>query len=126
MTPLRLQRGEHVVEVGPRLVVLVDEDEPRDLGGNAPLPRQLGADLDAVDRADHEDGEVGDAERRHLLADEVGVAGRVEQVDLVRLAVGGLPFERGDAERQRHAPFDLLGIRAGHRGAVFDPADRGS
>ncbi len=74
VSPLRLQRGEHVVEVGAWLVVLVDEDQPWDVGGDATLPGQFGADLDAVDRADHDDREVGDTERRHLLADEVGVA----------------------------------------------------
>ena len=121
--PLGLQRGEHVVEVGALLVVLVDEHEPRNVRGDAPLPCQFGADLDAVDGADDEDGEVGDAERGQFLADEIGVAGRVEQVDLVGLAVAGLPIEGGDAERQRHAPLDLLGIGSGHRGAVLDPTD---
>jgi hypothetical protein len=58
-----------------------------------------------------------------LLTDEVGVARRVEEVDLVRVAVAGLPFERGDAERQRHAPFHFLRVGAGHRGAVLDATD---
>ena len=65
VAPLRLQRGEHVVEVGAWLVVFVDEDQSRDVAVDATLPRQFGADLDAVDGADHEDGEVGDAECRH-------------------------------------------------------------
>ncbi len=79
-----LQRSEHVVEVGSWLVVFVDEHESGDLVGDAPLPGQFGADLDAVDSADHDDRQVGDAHGRLFFTDEVGVARRVEQIDLVR------------------------------------------
>ena len=65
---------QHAVEVGARLVLLVDEDEPGDAGGGALAPGRLGADLDAVDGADHDDGQVGDRQRGVDVADEVGVA----------------------------------------------------
>ena len=77
---------------------------------------RLGLHLDAVDRADHEHGEVGHPQRGLHVADEVGVAGGVDQVDLV-----ALPLERGERERQREAPLLLLGVEVGDGGAVLDP-----
>ena len=123
VAPLRPQSGQHVVEVGALLVVFVDEHETGNVAGNASLPCQFGPDLDAVDGADHQNGQVGDAECGHLLADEIGVARGVEQVDLVRVAVGGLPLERGDPQGQRHPALDFFGIGARHRGAVFNSSD---
>jgi len=82
------------VEVGPLLVLLVDEHQARDAGGGAPGPGRLRAHLDAVDGAHHEHGEVGDGQGGVDVTAEVGVAGGVDQVDLVGLAVGGLPVER--------------------------------
>ena len=116
-----LQLGEDAVEVGARLVLLVDEDHARDAGGDAAGPRRLGADLDAVDRAHDEHGEIGDRQRGVEIAGEVGVARRVEEVDLVRLAVGGLPLERRHGERQRHRALQLLGLGVADRRAVLDP-----
>ena len=85
----RPQLVERAVEVGARLVLLVDEHEARDAEGGATAPRRLRAHLDAVDGADHEHGEVGDRQRRVHLAGEVGVARRVEEVDLVRRRLAG-------------------------------------
>ena len=48
------------------------------------LPRDLGLHLDAFDAGDDEHREVGGVERGGDVADEVGVARRVEQVHLVR------------------------------------------
>ena len=74
---------------------------------------------DAVDRADHEHGEVGDPQGGGHVAHEVGVAGGVDEVDLV-----AVPLERGDGERQRQAALVLLGREVAHGGAVLDPAER--
>ena len=52
------------------------------------------------------------------VADEVGVAGRVDQVDLV-----AGPLERRDGEGDRDAALLLLGLGVGRGGAVLDPAD---
>ena len=81
----------------------------------------LGADLDAVDGADDEHGEVGDRQGGVDVAGEVGVAGRVDEVDLVGLAVARRPLERGEGQRQRHRPLDLLGLGVADRGPVLDP-----
>ena len=54
------------------------------------------------------------------VADEVGVAGRVDHVDLV-----ALELERGERERHRDVAALLFGIEVGDRRAVFDPAHAG-
>ena len=109
------------MEVGPRLVLLVDEDEPGEAERGALGPRQLGADLDAVDGADDDHGEVGDGQGGVDVAGEVGVAGRVDEVDLVGRAVGGGPLERRQRQRQRHRALGFLGLGVAHRRAVLDP-----
>ena len=69
------------------------------------LPRDLGLHLDALDRGDDEQREVGGLQRGGDVADEVGVAGRVEQVDLV-----AVELERRERERHRDPPPLLLGV----------------
>ena len=75
---------------------------PRCLGH---LPRDLGLHLDAFDRGDDEQREVGGLQRGGDVADEVGVAGRVDDVDLVAVVL-----ERREGERHRDAAPLLLGI----------------
>ena len=76
-------------------------------------------DLDAVDRAHHEHRQVGDAQRRLHVTDEVGVARRVDEVDLVAFAIrtGRWPA------RSRCRRFCSSGSVVGDGGAVLDPAD---
>ena len=81
--------GERPVERGALLVELVDEDHPGDAQLLGEPPDVLGLDLDALDGADDEHGEVGDPQGGVHVADEVGVAGSVDEVDLV-----ALPLER--------------------------------
>ena len=92
------QLVEGAVEAGPLPVELVDEHHAghAQLGGQ--LPHDLGLDLDALDRAHHEHRQVGDPQRGGHVADEVGVAGGVDEVDLVVV-----PLERGQRQRQREA-----------------------
>ena len=54
------------------------------------------------------------------VADEVGVSGGVEDVDL-----DAVPLDRGHRERDADAPADLLGIVVGDGVAVLDPAHSG-
>ena len=86
---------ERALEVGPLTVELVDEHHARDAERGAPAPHDLGLHLDALDGAHDEDGQVGDAQRRLDVADEVGVAGRVDEVDLV---AGPLDRQRAASE----------------------------
>ncbi len=111
------QLFERAVEGGALLVELVDEDHPGDPHLLGETPHPLGAHLDAVDGAHHEDGEIDHAERSVDVADEVGVAGGVDEVDLVTL-----PLERGVGQRQRHAPLRFLGVVVEHGVAVLDSA----
>ena len=86
----------------------------------------LGADLDAVDGADDEHGEVGDRQRGVDVAGEVGVARRVDQVDLVAsAAVVAAPLERSERQRQRHRPLGLLRLGVAHGRPVLDPSRPG-
>ena len=73
---------DRLVEVGPVLVQLGDHHRARHADGRALLPQHPGRAVDAVDRADHEQRRVGGAQPGPQVADEVGVAGGVEQVDL--------------------------------------------
>ena len=76
-----------------------------ELGGD--LPDRLGLHLDAVDRADHEHREVGHPQRGVDVADEVGVAGGVDQVDLV-----AVPLERRQGQRQARCRFCSSGSKS--------------
>ena len=78
-----LQLVERARERRALAVELVDEDRARDAALLGELPRDLGLHLDAFDRGDDEQREVGGVQRGRDVADEVGVAGRVEEVDLV-------------------------------------------
>ena len=85
------------------------------VGGD--LPHVGGLHLDPLDRAHHEHRQVGDGQRGGRLFGEVGVAGAVEEVDLV-----ALPLDRGQGGRDRQAALVLLGFEVGDRGGVLDPA----
>ncbi|GMA23408.1 hypothetical protein GCM10025864_11670 [Luteimicrobium album] len=126
LVAVRAERGPQVredrLEVGARLVLLRHDDDTRHPRVARCCPRRPGPGLDAVGRA-HDDGrDVRDRERRVDLAGEVGVAGRVEEREGARRAVGPGPGRVRDAERERHAARDLLGLRVGHGAAVLDPA----
>ena len=86
--------GQRAVEVGPLAVELVDHDDPGHTEAGRGAPGVLGLRLHAVGGADDDDGQVDVGQRGDHLAGEVGVAGRVEQVDL-----DPVDGERGEAGR---------------------------
>ena len=104
--------------VGAGAVDLVDEDQRGDLEPlqGAEQERRLG--LDALDGRDDQDRAVEHAEDAFDLGDEVGVAGRVDEVDR-EVA----DEERGDRGPDRDAAFafELEGVGLG--GAGVDAAD---
>ena len=112
-----LQLLEGPGEVGALTIELVDEDEAGEphLGGS--LPHQLGLDLDAFDRADDEYRQVGYSQRRHGVGAEIGVAGAIQQVDLVVV-----PLEGGEGDRDGDVAPHLLRVEVRGRGAVLDPS----
>ena len=95
-------------------VELVDHDRARQ-GLHGQLPGDLRLDLDAVHGRDDEHDRVDGSDRCADVADEVGVAGRVEDVDL-----HAVPFDRCHPERDADALLDLLRLEVAHRVAVFD------
>ena len=84
------------------------------------LPRDFGLHLDAFDCGHDEEREVGGLQRRDDIGDEVGVARRVDDVDLD--AVG---LERGEGQGDGDVPPLLLGVEVADSRAVLDPAHAG-
>ena len=117
---LRPELVEGALEVGTLPVELVDEDHAGQVQLRGDPPDRLGLHLDAIDRADHEHRKVGHPQRGMDVADEVGVARGVDEVDLV-----ALPLERGQRQRQAQVPLLLLGLEVTHRGAVLDATRSG-
>ena len=101
-------------------VELVDEDGARQPEVVGHAPRDLGLHLDALDRGHHEHREVGGPQRGGDVTHEVGVARRVDHVDLVARVL-----ERGDRQRHRDPPPCLLGVEVGGGGAVLHLAEPG-
>jgi hypothetical protein len=74
-------------------------------------------DLHAVDRRHHDDHGVDRADRGVDVADEVRVAGGVEDVDL-----HAADLDRRERQRDADALADLLGVVVGDGVAVLDLA----
>ena len=111
-----LQVLERSLERGPLPVELVHEDQPGQPQAGGDLPHVGGLHLHALDGADHEDRQVGDGQGGGRLLGEIGVAGAVEQVDLV-----ALPLHGRQGGRDGQASLVLLGLEIGDRGRILDP-----
>ena len=94
------QLVEGALEVGPLAVELVDEDHPGHVELGRRPPHRLGLHL-ARRRPRDTTNTARSATRSAAcdVADEVGVARRVDEVDLV-----ALPLERGHRQGEREAP----------------------
>ena len=110
--------------VGARVVAPGDDDRARHPDRGALLPLRDRGRVDqafaALVRGDDEQGGVRGAEPGPQLADEVPVAGGVDQVDLVVLVEDG-----GHGQRDRPLLAHRGGIVVAHRGAVGDGARAG-
>ena len=84
------------------------------------LPRDLGLDLHTLDRRHDEQCEVGRLERGTDVADEIGVARGVDDVDL-----RAVELERRQCERHRDAAPLFLGVEVADGRAVLDLAQAG-
>ena len=111
-------RLDDALRVGAGPVDLVDEDQRRDAEPLEGAEQERRLRLDALDRRDDEDRAVEHAEDAFDLGDEVGVAGRVDEVDR-EVA----DEERGDRGPDRDAAFALELERVGLGGAGVDAAD---
>ena len=107
--------GQGAVVRGALLVELVDENHPwyPILLCNPPGVFRL--HFNPVDRVNHEHGEIGHTHRGVHVSYEVGVARRVDQVDLVPA-----PLEGGKCETEGHAASMLFGVEVGDCGALLD------
>ena len=111
------QLVQSALERGPLPVQLVDEDHAGQAAGGGHLPHGLRLHLDPLHGADHEHHQVGSGEGGVHLAQEVGVAGAVDDVDLVPFVL-----ERGQGQRHRDLALDLLGVEVGGGAPVLHPA----
>ena len=106
---LGVERLFHVVdraqEAGPLLVELVDagDERQRPVGGH--LPVRFCLVLDAADRRDHQEAALAHGHGAVGVGQEVGEAGRVEQVDVDALVLGP-----GDVRGQGEVALLLFGI----------------
>ena len=118
---------DRMEEVGAHAVVLVDVGD----AGHAVLaglaPHGLGLRLHAGHGVEHRDGAVEHAQGALDLGREVNVAGRVDDLEAVLLAVVGtagvFPEARGGGGRDGHAALLLLHHPVHRRGAVVHLAD---
>ena len=115
---LRLHRLEGPEEVGALAVEHVDDADARDPELVGALPQARGADLDAHDAAEDEDGAFDHAQGRERVALEAGVARRVHEVELPPL-----PFGMADGGGERHGATVLLVVPVGHRRGGVDGAE---
>ena len=89
----RLRRAHDAVVVGARMVELGDDHGARHADGGTLPPQLASAVVDAFVGGDHEQRAISGAEPGPHLADEVGVAGGVDEIDL-----GALEHDRGDGK----------------------------
>ena len=93
--------SEQVVELRVGFVEGVYDEQLGQAEARGVLPGRIGADAQAVAGMDHDHRGVADAQRAEALADEVGVAGRIEDVELL-----AQPF--GVEQRAMHRDLMLL------------------
>ena len=113
-----VERGHDGVEVGVLLVHAVDEDGAGDAHLAGDLPEALGLDLRTGDGVDDEQRHLGGLHAGDRVADEVGVAGGVDDVDLDAVVHDGR-----EREVDRELALDLLGVVVEGRVTVVDGAE---
>jgi hypothetical protein len=113
---------EALVEVGTDLVHLVAEDDAWNFVLVALTPDRLGLRLDALIRVEHADGAVEHAQRALYLDGEVDVAGGVDDVEPMLLALGR-PECRGRSRGDGDAALLLLLHEIHGRSAFVHLAD---
>jgi len=115
-----LDVGEQRRQVDVLRVDLVDDDEAAQPALARPLHHALRDHLDAVLRVDHDGRRLDRRQRVQRLAEEIRIAGRVDQVD-VAIAVR----EINERARQRMLEFFFERVEVADRRAFIDAAGRG-
>ena len=111
---------EQILQIDVVGVDLVDDDQAVEAALRRPLQEAPGHHLDAVLRVDHDRRGLDRGERRQRVAEEIGVARRVQQVDSVLLRI-----EARDRELQRVLQLLLERGVVADGGAALDAARRG-
>ena len=116
---------QHVIEVRPHDVHLVDVDHAGDAVGVGLTPHGLGLGLHAALGAQHRDGPVQDPQGPLYLHGEVHMAGGVDDVDAggAELLLGPGPVTGGGGGRDGDAALLFLGHPVHGGGAVMGLAD---
>ena len=112
-----LDFGHRPGEIGVLPVHFIDEDKAGEISFVAVIPGLLGADFDAGGGADDDDGAFSDAHRCLDLADEIGVAGSIDDVYLFVLPLAG---EQGQVDADLALYF--VGVVIGSARAIVDLA----
>ena len=108
-----VQLREHVAAVGVAAVDLVDDDDPAQLALARELHEALRERVDAVHGTDHDGHRLHRLEHRQRLAEEVRIAGRVDEVD-----VDAVEVEAADRGVERVLQAPLLRVEIRHRAAA--------
>ena len=109
---------DDLTEVGVLAVHLVDEEGTRQLGFLCIAPCLLRLDFDARGRRDHDEGTVGRRQGILDLADEVRVARRVDEIDLIVT-----PFAGSELQVDRHATALFLRLTVEDTRVLFHAAE---
>ena len=111
------QLFDDLLEVGMLAVHLVDEERARQLRFLGIAPCLLRLDLDARRGRDHDEGTVRCRQRALDFADEVRIARRIDEIDLIVT-----PFAGGKLQVDRHAAalFLRLAVERFHTAEALD------
>ena len=112
------QRFEGAVEARALAIQPVEDDDAGESQSGRFTPQLFRLHLDAGDGVDDDHGGFDDAQRRAGVAEEVGEAWCVDEVDL-----GFLPFGVGETGGERVLAGNLFVVEVGDGGAVVHPAD---
>ena len=114
----RAQLPEHRVEVGVLAVEAPDDDDPRHPGPLELGPNELRPDLHSGGGVHEDERGVRDTQGRPLVAGEVGVPRRVEEIDLRALV-----RERRERHIDGDVAFLLFGVGVQDARALVDLAE---
>ena len=118
-TPAVAMQGlECPLEAGAIALQPADDDEAGELQGGGLGPELFGLHLDTGDRVDDDQGAFADAKRGAGISEEVGEAGRVDDVDF-----GVLPLGVGETGGECVLTGDFFVVEVGDGGAVVDLPD---
>ncbi len=113
-----VQRVERAVQAGPIAIETAQRDDARQPEAGRFGPHLFGLHFDAVHGVHHDQGRLGDVQRGAGIAEEVGEAWRIDEVDL-----GLLPLAVGEAGGERVLAGDFFVVEVGDGGTVVNQSE---